>query len=168
MKRRFWAVRTLTALAVVVFASMVWMAPTTVLADGATQISGIGYSASEGECNADVGDYDFALKLTGDLEGCHYVFVETAVCTPSGTYNETGTELFVGDYNGGSGSFRTTYRFTAKYEDCSNLAGEIVGRCQHPIVANSGDGVFENVTGRLDFKDDIETGDFPYRGHLKW
>ncbi|MFN2202902.1 MAG: hypothetical protein ACK2UO_17010, partial [Caldilineaceae bacterium] len=60
------------------------------------------------------------------------------------------------------------YRFSAKYEDCTNLVNEIVGRCQHPIIANSGEGAFEDVTGRIDFKDDIEAGDFPYRGHLQY
>ena len=136
---------------------------------GATQISGIGYFAGPSECNDPEGvgsTYD--LTMTGDLEGCHYVFVETARCSAGGTYNETGTETFVGLYNGAPGTFETTYRFTAKYTDCANLVGEIVGRCQHPITAGSGEGVFEGVTGRLDFKDDIEMGNFPYRGHFRW
>ena len=142
-----------------------------VSAGGATQISGIGYFPSEGECDdrAVTGPegqpWDFALKLTGDLEGCWYVVVETAECRPSGTYMETGYDIYVGE--GDEGMFTTTYRFTAKYEDCPNLADEIFGRCQHPITAGSGTSTFEGVTGRLDFKDDIEAGNFPYRGHLK-
>ena len=136
---------------------------------GATQISGIGYFAGPAECNDPEGQgSDYDLIMTGDLEGCHYVFVETARCSAGGTYNETGTETFVGLYNGAPGTFETTYRFTAKYTDCANLVGEIVGRCQHPIAAGSGEGVFEGVTGRLDFKDDIEMGNFPYRGHFRW
>ena len=136
---------------------------------GATQISGIGYFAGPAECNDPEGQgSDYDLIMTGDLEGCHYVFVETASCSAGGTYNETGTETFVGLYNGAPGTFETTYRFTAKYTDCANLVGEIVGRCQHPITAGSGEGVFEGVTGRLDFKDDIEMGNFPYRGHFRW
>jgi hypothetical protein len=136
---------------------------------GATQISGIGYFAGPAECNDPEGQgSDYDLIMTGDLEGCHYVFVETARCSAGGTYNETGTETFVGLYNGAPGTFETTYRFTAKYTDCANLVGEIVGRCQHPITAGSGEGVFEGVTGRLDFKDDIEMGNFPYRGHFRW
>jgi len=136
---------------------------------GATQISGIGYFAGPAECNDPEGQgSDYDLIMTGDLEGCHYVFVETARCSAGGTYNETGTETFVGRYNGAPGTFETTYRFTAKYTDCANLVGEIVGRCQHPITAGSGEGVFEGVTGRLDFKDDIEMGNFPYRGHFRW
>jgi hypothetical protein len=139
------------------------------LTGGATQISGIGYYAGPSECNDPEGvgsTYD--LTMTGDLEGCHYVFVETARCSAGGAYNETGTETFVGLYNGAPGTFETTYRFTAKYTDCANLVGEIVGRCQHPITAGSGEGVFQGVTGRLDFKDDIEMGNFPYRGHFRW
>ena len=139
------------------------------LTRGATQISGIGYYAGPSECNDPEGvgsTYD--LTMTGDLEGCHYVFVETARCSAGGAYRETGTETFVGRYNGAPGTFETTYRFTAKYTDCANLVGEIVGRCQHPITAGSGEGVFEGVTGRLDFKDDIEMGNFPYRGHFRW
>ena len=136
---------------------------------GVTQISGIGYFAGPAECNDPQGQgSDYDLIMTGDLEGCHYVFVETARCSAGGTYNETGTETFVGLYNGAPGAFETTYRFTAKYTDCANLVGEIVGRCQHPIVAGSGEGVFQGVTGRLDFKDDIQMGNFPYRGHFRW
>jgi len=136
---------------------------------GATQIAGIGFYAGESECNDSQGQgSSYGLIMTGDLEGCHYVFVETGVCSPGGAYRETGTETFVGAYNGATGTFRTTYLFTATYEDCATLTGEIVGRCQHPIIAGSGEGVFEGVTGRLDFQDDIETGNFPYRGHFRW
>src|SRR5262249_3663241 len=144
------------------------MVPSPTLAEGATQISGIGFFADPGECADSEGNgADFALSMTGDLEGCLYVFVDTATCSPSGTYRETGNEIFVGQYTGEAGAFRTTYQFEAKYQDCPNLGGEIVGRCQHPLIANSGDGVFEGVTGRLDFKDDVAAGNFPYRGHLR-
>jgi hypothetical protein len=168
MNRRFTRV-VLTALAVLALHIVVLAMPSQALAAGATQSSGIAFPAAEGACVDPEGQgSDFALTMTGDLEGCHYVFVETAVCSPSGTYRETGTEIFVGDYNGQAGTFETTYLFTAKYVDCPNLIDEIVGRCQHPIVAGSGRGVFEGVSGRLDFKDDIEAGNFPYRGHLRW
>ena len=142
-------------------------------AGGATQVSGIGYFAGDGECTDPVTgpegqNPDFALNMTGDLAGCHYVFVETYACSPSGTYRETGTEIYVGSgAPGDSGTFRTTYRFTAKFQDCPTLAGEIHGRCQHPIIASSGTGDYEGVTGRLDFKDDIENLNFPFRGHLQ-
>ena len=168
MKRRL-TILALTALAVVALYSVVLTVTSPALAEGATQISGVGYFAEPGECTDPEGQgADFALTMTGDLEGCHYVFVETAEGSPSGTYRETGTEIFVGQYNGEAGTFSTTYRFEAKYEDWVNLVGEIFGRCQHPIVADSGTGVFEGVTGRLDVKDDIAAGNFPYKGHLRW
>ena len=135
--------------------------------NGATQISGLGVFAEE-QCDVAAEGADFALYLEGDLHGCLYVYVETSDCTPSGTYIETGREHFIGEYNGEIGSFWTNYRFEAKYEDCPALMGEIFGRCQHPIVNGSGEGVFEGVSGRIDFKDDIEAGNFPYRGHLRY
>lgn len=142
-------------------------------AGGATQISGVGYFAESGECVDDVAGPNgqapaFALKMTGDLEGCHYVFVESSTCLPSGVYREMGTEIYVGaGGTGDKGTFRTTYRFEAKYEECTTLSFEIHGRCQHPIIGGSGTGNYEGVSGRLDFKDDIEAGNFPYRGHLR-
>jgi len=145
-------------------------APSPALAGGATQISGVGFYADDVTCDdleGEGADYDYALVMYGDLEGCLYTFVETAVSSPSGTYRETGTEIFVGRYNGEAGTFGTTYQVEAKYQDCPNLVGEIFGRCQHPIIAGSGERVFEGVTGRFDIKDDIEAGNFPYRGHLK-
>ncbi len=135
---------------------------------GATQISGIGAYDLTGECDDPEGDgSSYNLTMTGDLEGCHYVFIETASCTAGGAYTERGTETFVGSYNGAAGTFRTTYLFTATYRDCANFVGEIAGRCQHPLIAGSGEGVFEDVTGRLDMQDDLETGKFPYRGHFQ-
>ncbi len=161
---------TLTTLAVVAFIGVVSTAPSPAFAGGATQISGIGFFAEEDDCDDPEGkDADYALVMTGDLEGCLYTFIATAESSPSGTYRETGTELFVATEEDGTvvGTFETTYRFEAKYEDVANPATEIFGRCQHPIVEGSGTGIYAGVTGRLDFKDDIEAGNFPYRGHLR-
>jgi hypothetical protein len=136
----------------------------------ATQISGVGYFANPEDCNYEAQEADFALLLTGDLEGCLHVYVDDYNCSPSGTYRESGREYFVGTYKGEEGTFWTSYKFEAKYEGCSEegffLGAEIFGRCQHPIKKGSGTGVFENVIGRLDFKDNVETGEFPYKGHL--
>lgn len=129
-----------------------------------TRVSGIGYFDEFDTGDAGSVGADFALIMTGDLEGFLYVFVETAEYTSSGAYMETGRELFVG----ADGSFETAYRFEAKYEDPANLIGEIFGRCQHKIVAGSGTGVFAGVGGRIDFRDDIAAGDFPYRGSLQF
>ncbi|THU30212.1 hypothetical protein FAM09_30385 [Niastella caeni] len=139
---------------------------------GAIQIAGVGFFDAIDACNSAGQGASYALNLTGDLEGCHYFFVEEFDCSPSGTYREEGRELFVGMYKGEPGTFWTTYKFEAKYEGCapdgSYIGAEILGRCQHPIVEGSGTGVFEGVTGRLDFKDDIEAENFPYRGHFRF
>ena len=106
------------------------------------------------------------IVMTGSLDGCWYTHIETSRTTPGGVYLETGQELFVGSLNGGpTGTFTTTYKFEAKL----NSAGsEVRGRCQHPIVADSGTGGFAGATGRVDFKDII--GDpitYEYRGHIR-
>jgi hypothetical protein len=159
---------TLALTIALVAAKDVSAAPSPESAGGATQISGVGsYDARCDPTSVDP-DASYAILMTGDLEGCLYTFVETAESSPSGTYRETGTELFVGSWGDETGTFETTYRFEAKYEDVNDQATEIFGRCQHPIVVGSGTGVFEGVSGILLFKDDIEEGNFPYRGHLRW
>src|ERR671910_2594113 len=165
MKRRL-TILTLTTLAAVALIGVVSTAPSPALAEGATQISGEAVLDEADTCDSASVSADYALLMTGDLDGCLYTFVQTQESSPSGTYRETGTETFVA--SDGSGTFETTYRFEAKYEDVDNLSGEIFGRCQHPIVEGSGTGDYEGVRGRLDFKDDVETGDFLYRGHLRY
>lgn len=160
-------------LSVTILTLLTLILPSTALALGlgATQISG-GAEYSSGQCTDPEGnDSDYSVVMTGSLVGCHYTFVLTSVCSPGGSYVETGHEIFVGKYHDESGhdesgTFRTTYRFTAKYKDCANFGGEIAGRCQHPIVEGSGTGFFEGMTGRLDLMDDVVAGNFPYRGHL--
>jgi hypothetical protein len=166
MKRRL-ALLTLTTLAAVAIIGVVSTAPSPAFAGGATQISGIGSYAASCDPESVEPDADYAILMIGDLQGCLYTYIETAQPSPSGTYRETGTELFVGSYKGESGTFETTYRFEAKYEP-TDPTTEIFGRCQHPIVEGSGTGVFEGVSGRLDFKDEVESGTFLYRGHLRY
>jgi len=146
-------------------------------AEGMTQISGIGYWPDVGECisPSDGRYFDYSFKVTGDLEGCVYVTVDldSVRCTPSGIYQERGTEFYdiVGGSQGLSGTYISNYRFAGKYDAClldDPLAMEIFGRCQHPVLAGSGTGSFEGVTGRINFKDDIGAGNFPYRGHFQW
>lgn len=162
MKRRL----TLSALTALMMMALI-ATPFQTRAGGATQVSGIGYFASTGQCTDPEGQgASYALTMTGDFTGCHYVFIDSFRCTAGGAYFETGRETFVGMYNGGTGRFDTTYVFTATYTDCDNLLGEIAGRCEHPIVDGSGTGIFEGVRGRFDMKDDVEAGNFPYRGHL--
>src|ERR687897_1905783 len=162
-------IRRLTVLVAATLLALILAAPAA-LAEGATQISGSAVLDEADECDSGSVGADYALIMTGDLEGCLYTFVdhETAQSSPSGTYRETGTETFVGRYGNSEevGTFETTYRFEAKYEDVDTLSGEIFGRCQHPIVEGSGTGIFLGVSGQLFFKDEVETGTFFYRGHL--
>jgi len=82
---------------------------------------------------------------------------------PSGTYQETGTELFVGCLNGTTcGQFTTTYTFTGKF---TADGAEIHGRCQHPVTGTTGG--FAGMSGVIQFKDDVDTGIFYYRGNIK-
>ncbi|HXV60073.1 MAG TPA: hypothetical protein VEK15_05225 [Vicinamibacteria bacterium] len=162
-------VSALSIIVLVVVVSVVSTMSPPLHAGGATRIAGIGFFADPGECLDEQGaEADLALRMTGDLVGCHYIFVEEWGCTRSGTYHERGTEVFVGEYNGKTGTFATTYLFTAKLASCPDLSTEIFGRCQHPIVRGSGTDDFEGVTGRFDVKDDLEAGNFPYKGHLRW
>jgi hypothetical protein len=171
MKRRL-TILTLTTLAAVALIGVVSTAPSPALAQGATQISGVAVFDEPAPlvCAPVPVPYDYALVMSGDLTGCLYTDVETTESSPSGTYRETGTELFVSSDPKRPGQFSTTYRFEAKYEDVDSVppVGEQFGRCQHPIVEGSGMGSFEGVSGRLDFKDDVETGEFFYRGHLRF
>ena len=157
-------------LAVVALISVVLTAPAPVLAEDGTQIMGLG-EVDDGDCGNESPNgqiADFSNKLSGDLTGCLYVFVDTFECGPGGIYVETGTETFVGEYNGESGTFWTTYVFLAKFESCTDgeLEGQISGGCYHPIIPGSGTEGFDGVTGRLVFIDDIEEGNFPYAGNL--
>jgi hypothetical protein len=87
--------------------------------------------------------------------------------SPSGLYQERGEEVFVWSLDGGPvGTFQTTYKFTSKWDPHVSTGSEVHGRCQHPIVAGSGTGGFEDVRGRVDFRDDVVTGEYLYRGHL--
>jgi len=150
-------------------------APSPERAGGATQISGVAFFDGANTCHSEnVAGADYALLMTEGLDGCLYTFAdeENARRSPSGTYLETGTELFVSSDPERPGTFSTTYRFEAKYEDVGmypNLPiGEIFGRCQHPIVEGRSTGVFEGVSGELFFKDDVVTGEYFYRGHLRY
>ncbi len=156
----------IAAAALIAIALIAFAAPAT--ATGAMQISGLGNWPVGDECAFDPAVYDFSFVLSGDLAGCVYVIVDSAEWSPSGTYRELGTEYYFIDGGGlgMAGYFETTYRFTGKFED-SDPGRQIFGRCQHPIVAGSGTEDFAGVTGRLDFKDDVEAGNFPYRGHMR-
>ena len=137
------------------------------------QISGVGLYDTTGECGPPPSGYadftDFTMVITGDLDGCWYTKIETSKDNgdPSGVYLETGEEVFVGTLNGGpEGTFATTYKFESKWDPDVSTGSEVHGRCQHPIVASSGTGGFAGATGRVDFKDEVTTGQYFYRGHI--
>jgi hypothetical protein len=134
---------------------------------GTTQVSGVGRYYAEcqppvGSPPADPGDY-LPIELTGSLHGCWYTYVLSSKFNRSGTYQETGTEIFVGCLNGTCGTFETTYTFTGKYVD-DTFAEEIHGRCHHPIVG--GTGGFAGVKGVINFKDDVVNLTFDYKGPI--
>ena len=142
-------------------------------AAGTTQISGSGYYDDEfgTECGLPPAPFDSypGLVLSGDLDGCLFTQVldSTFHEAPSGVYIETGRELVVASLKGApEARFETTYRFESKWEPDAATGVEVHGRCQHPLVAGSGTDVFAGATGRLDFKDEVSTGLFFYRGHI--
>lgn len=155
-----------TVSAVVVATALVVVVATAMA--GTTQVSG---SSVYDECTppeaagtapTDTGDYD-PLVMSGSLEGCWYTYISDAKENPSGTYKETGTELFVGCLNETTcGQFTTTYMFTGKF---TSSLEEIHGRCQHPVTGTTGG--FAGTSGVIQFKDDVDTGIFYYRGNIR-
>lgn len=133
--------------------------------NGATQLDGVARAVTE--CGGET--YDFALEVyEGNIIGClvntSFEFVETN----GGMVIERGTETFIGCLHEdgaevGCGSFDLEYMFTAKFAADGEQQN---GRCQHPIVAGSGTGIFAGATGRFDFKDDLDAGVFNLRGHI--
>src|SRR5215470_10908842 len=81
--------------------------------------SGIAYFDTDDACDVQSQGATYSLNMTGTLSGCYYTWVDEFECSPSGTYREIGREYFVGTYNGKFGTFRTNYRFEAKYEGCA-------------------------------------------------
>ena len=111
--------RAATVSAIVVATALVVIVATATA--GTMQVSGPSVFAactppvSAGTAPANTGDYP-VLNLDGSLDGCWYTYISDAKVNPSGTYQETGTELFVGCLNGTTcGKFTTTYTFTGKF-----------------------------------------------------
>jgi hypothetical protein len=88
---------------------------------------------------------DFALLMTGDLEGCLSIFVEGYTCKEMNGfahYTERGREAFVGTLRGKQGRFTTNYTVDAAYATgfCQSLdySLELSGSCIHKIQGRSG------------------------------
>ena len=108
---------------------------------------------------------DFALLMTGDLEGCLSIFVQGFTCQEVNgfdRYTERGRETFVGTLRGKHGRFTTNYTVDAAYASgfCQSFdfSLELSGSCIHKFQGRSGafkdtEGVFTlfdvitNVTG---------------------
>lgn len=160
---RNWIRNTLSMAAAAAIALVLVATPAS--AAGNTQISGVGVFEVNGECTELPSPYYPPIKMAGGLVGCWYTdTVEVVLNTPSGVYQERGTETFIGCLSDGTtcGTFSTTYNFTAKY---AVDGSEIHGHCEHPIVSGTGD--FAGITGQVNFKDDVQTGEFFYKGHVK-
>jgi hypothetical protein len=130
------------------------------LAAGARTISG---NSVFSDCG--VAGSDFALLMTGDLEGCLSIFVQGYTCKELNGfahYTERGREAFVGTWRGRNGRFATNYTVDAAYAQgfCQSFdySLELSGSCTHHIHGRSGvfadtEGVFTlfdvitNVTG---------------------
>lgn len=117
---------------------------------------------------------DFAILLTGDLEGCLSIFIEGYRCKELEDYDlylENGREVFVGTFHGKSGRFRTTYTIDAAYAKgfCQSFdpSLQVGGGCDHEI--NGGSRIFRDAEGLIKFIDvvanvtgDPLTGEFMY------
>jgi hypothetical protein len=135
------------------------------------QVSGVQTPVSSGPC-FDPGVASFTMQ--GSLIGCWYFDTFNAKGQPSGTFQATGTEHFVGclDLDGDQactggdrqGTLYFSFQFTGKL-DPPVTGAEIRGRCQHPIIAGTGD--FAGASGVITFKDDVTNGTSLYRGPVK-
>ena len=113
-----------------------------------------------------VPESDYAILLTGDLEGCLSTFIEGSKCRELADYDlylEHGREVFIGTLNGKPGRFSTDYTFDAAYAKgfCQSFDAslEVGGGCIHKI--QRGSGAFRNVEGVIKIIDVITgvTGD---------
>ena len=131
---------------------------------------------------------DFGLLMTGDLQGCLSIFVQSFTCQELGDfahYTERGREAFVGTWRGMQGRFTTKYTVDAAYGkgfcDRLDFTLELSGSCIHHIDGRSG--VFDDAEGVFTLFDVITnvTGDpvtgaftpgsgannFLYYGHIR-
>ena len=116
-------------------------------------ISGNSTFALPTEC-----DGEFALVMTGDLEGCLKIMPKRIDCDELNgfdLYTEKGKELFEGTLDGVYGEFETRYVVRGTYAsgfcdalslgDPNAFALQLSGGCIHNVRGKSG--VFEDVKG---------------------
>ena len=149
---------------VLTLAAPAWAAP----AAKNTQVSGVGVPGVWGDpgcTDPDYSDATYAIAMTGDLKGCVYGYELEAKVLDNGIFQTRDQEFFVGEWDGKEGTWEMREHFTSKWDP--TFTDQKYGRCQHPIVKDSGTDDFEGITGRIDFKDDVDLGVADYRGHLK-
>lgn len=109
---------------------------------------------------------DYAILLSGDLEGCLSTFVQRFSCKELAAYDlylEKGREVFIGTLHGKQGTFTTDYTFDGAYAKgfCQSFdtSLEVGGGCIHTI--QRGRGAFKKAEGVITFIDVIAgvTGD---------
>jgi hypothetical protein len=115
---------------------------------------------------------DLALLMTGSLQGCLSIFVQSYTCKQRNGfdhYTERGREVFVGKWRGSNGRFATDYVVNAAYADgfCESFdfSLQISGSCTHTIDGRSGvfadaEGVFTMFDVVTGVTGDPETGAF--------
>jgi hypothetical protein len=110
--------------------------------------------------------------MSGSLIGCWYTdTLNQVISNANGEILAIGNEHFVGCLDTDRdrkcarrdphGTLAFVYAFEGRFDKAGN---EIRGKCQHPILSGTGD--FTGAQGRLDFKDNVETGHALYRGQL--
>lgn len=151
--------------ALLLFVAVASMAAAPARAAGNTQISGVGVFVSTTECPDRPSPYYPPIKMAGGLVGCWYTdTVEVLRFTDNGAYEERGTETFIGCLSDGTtcGTFSTTYKYIARF---ASDGSEIHGRCEHPLVSGTGD--FAGITGQVNITDNVQAGEYPYKGHFQ-
>ena len=150
---------------------MMLVGGSTALASGDNKTVFVSGNSTFSDCG--LAGSDYAILLTGDLEGCWSTFVQGFKCKELEHYDlylEEGREVFVGKFRGKQGRFRTTYTFDGAYAKgfCQSFNGslEVGGGCNHKI--NGGSRVFEDAEGLIKFIDVITgvTGN-PVTGEFK-
>ena len=128
-------------------AALPWLAETrAVFVSGNSTFSDCGLSGS-----------DYAILLTGDLEGCWSTFVQSFTCKELEHYDlylEEGREVFVGKFRTeAEGRFRTTYTFDGAYAKgfCRCFDCKPGGRWRLPSRSHRRSHVFEDAEGLIEF-----------------
>jgi len=175
--------RSARVLIAIALASMMLAGGSTALADGdqadASAASAGGHKKSvfvSGNSTASgcgIPGSDWAISLTGDLEGCWSSYVQGFKCKELQDYDlyfEEGREVFVGKLRGKQGRFRTTYTLEAAFAKpyCQSFDPtlQVAGGCKHKVIGGSG--VFANAKGVITFLDVVTgvTGD-PVTGEFQ-